>query len=92
MKKVIALFIAATMIFCFAACGKKYAPSGRTLFTFDGEKVTEEEFIFSYRNIITSFVLKPRLGSSRILDLTGLKPWRIYAANTPCRRWATPPW
>ncbi len=54
MKKFLTVLMALLLCLSLCACTDD-GPRGRTLFTFDGEIVKEEEFIFSFRNIITYF-------------------------------------
>ena len=69
MKKVILIFLCIALMLSVCACAPKSEPSGRTLFTFDGEVVKEEEFIFSFRNIITYFEGRFETGFSEMLDI-----------------------
>ena len=67
MKKFLALVLCAALL--VGACACKSDKGGRTLFTFDGEIVKEEEFVFSYRNIITYFESQFETSFAQMYDI-----------------------
>ncbi len=68
MKKLLTLVLCLALCLSLCACNNE-KPHGRVMFTFDGEEVKEEEFIFSFRNIITYFEGQFETGFSEMIDI-----------------------